>query len=779
MSKSGGHYKIGQRFGPYTLEDYLGSGAFKSVYRATRSDAPPGEQVVALGFPHQQDAEGLAEMEKELAATRRLVHPGILRVYGTERHEDVSFLVMEYLEGESLRARLRREGRLAAPEALRYTGLVAEALAYAHELRTLHRDVKPENIFLNASGTPKLLDFGIARVLAHTGSIASTRVGTIAYMAPEQLQGAAGTNADLWSLGVTFHEMLTGQRPFTGETGEVMHHILHSPLDEAALRGAGVDSRVISVLRKMLDKDPEHRYQTAEGLADELELVARRTRLVEDDEGRLEVILRASFPLVYVVSYEERRVLDAVRRIADRLGTERKGPRRLYVWSASRGLRDEEGKLVHPQTVEDPTNALVHVIENPDDAIYVFLDMHRHFSPVTVRLVRDTARAVRATRKSVLFLSPHCQIPEELDKEVTLAVFQLPDRRQLEPALDLVVSEARLAGNPVALSDADRGAVLRAASGLTFDEAERIFRAAALRPGGLSADAARLVAESKSQVIRKSGVLEYYHQCETAADVGGLGNLQDWFRERFPAFANTARYAGLPVPRGAMLVGVPGCGKSLSARALAGTWGVPLLRLDIGRLFGSIVGTSEANIRLAIQTAEAVSPCVLWIDEIEKGFAGVGGQAGGRVAARVFGSFLTWLQDKQSPVFVVATANDISHLPPELLRKGRFDEIFFVGLPKPAEREAIFRIHLARRRRDPAGFEMPALVEATDGFSGAEIEQAVNEALFQAFHEEREIATPDLLGAAGRTVPLSQTRAREIGHLVQWAEANARPASAA
>ena len=779
MSKSGGPYKIGQRFGPYRLEEYLGGGAFKSVYKAVRQGAPAGQDVFALGFPHQQDAEGLGELEKELVACSRLVHPNILRVFGIERCEEVSFLVMEHLEGETLRARLRRDARLSAQEALRYTGLVADALSHAHALRVLHRDVKPENIFITTDGTPKLLDFGIARVLAHTASIADTRIGTIQYMAPEQFQGAAGANADLWSLGVSFHEVLTGGRPFVGETAEVMHNIMHSPLDEGALREAGVDGRIVRVLRKMLDKDPERRYRTAEEMADELELAARRTRLVEDDEGRLEVIIRASFPLVYVVSFEERRVLEAVRRIADRLGADRKRPRRLYVWSASRGLRDEQDKLVGGETLEDPSLALMHVMENPDDAIYVFLDMHRHFSPVTVRLVRDTARAVRTTRKSVLFLAPHCQIPEELDKEITLAVFQLPDRRQLEPALAEVAEEVKLLGLSADLSDADRQGLLRAASGLTYDEAQRAIRAAALAGGGLSADTARRVAASKSQVIRKSGILEYYHKCETAADVGGLENLQSWFRQRFPAFASTARYAGLPVPRGAMLVGVPGCGKSLSARSLAGTWGVPLLRLDIGRLFGSIVGASEANMRQAIQTAEAVSPCILWIDEIEKGFAGVSGPTGGRVAARVFGSFLTWLQDKQSPVFVVATANDISHLPPELLRKGRFDEIFFVGLPKPVERESIFRIHLAKRHRDPAAFDLPALVGATEGFSGAEIEQAINDALFQAFHAGREVQTTDIQDAVGRSYPLSRTRARQIAELTQWAESNARSASVA
>jgi SpoVK/Ycf46/Vps4 family AAA+-type ATPase len=210
---------------------------------------------------------------------------------------------------------------------------------------------------------------------------------------------------------------------------------------------------------------------------------------------------------------------------------------------------------------------------------------------------------------------------------------------------------------------------------------------------------------------------------------------------------------------------------------LAGAWGVPLLRLDVGRIFGSIVGASEANLRQAIQTAEAVSPCILWVDEIEKGFAGVSGPVSGRVAARVFGSFLSWLQDKNSPVFVVATANEIRRLPPELLRKGRFDEIFFVGLPSPKEREAIYRVHLAKRHRDPKVFDLPELVKATDAFSGAEIEHTIKDGLFSAFDAGRELESSDILTSAGSTYPLSRSRAREIDELTRWAQVNARPAS--
>ena len=223
--------------------------------------------------------------------------------------------------------------------------------------------------------------------------------------------------------------------------------------------------------------------------------------------------------------------------------------------------------------------------------------------------------------------------------------------------------------------------------------------------------------------------------------------------------------------------GVAGCGKSLSARALAGAWGAPLLRLDVERIFGGIVGQSEANLRRAIQTAEAVSPCILWIDEVEKGFAGVRGHGGGGVAARVFGSFLSWLQDKRSPVFVVATANDISGLPPEFLRQGRFDDIYFVGLPGREEREAIFQIHLRKRRRDPSRFDIPALLDSSENFSGAEIEQAVIAGMFRAFDAEREVQTEDIFTELKDTFPLSRSRAMEIRALTDWAEKHAKTAA--
>jgi SpoVK/Ycf46/Vps4 family AAA+-type ATPase len=288
-----------------------------------------------------------------------------------------------------------------------------------------------------------------------------------------------------------------------------------------------------------------------------------------------------------------------------------------------------------------------------------------------------------------------------------------------------------------------------------------------------------LVLEEKRQVIRKSGLLEYFAADARLADVGGLASLKTWLSRRRNAFGEAARTFGLPEPKGLLLLGVQGCGKSLTAKAVAASWELPLLRLDMGRIFSGLVGSSEENLRRAIRVAESVAPVVLWVDEIEKGLSGMGGSgtADAGVSARVFGALLTWLQEKTAPVFVVATANRIEALPPELLRKGRFDEIFFIDLPEAAERAEILGIHLAKRRRDPAAFQLPALAERTGGFSGAELEGLVLAALYDAFAEGTELAQRHLEAALGETLPLSVTMREEIARVRDWARTRTRPAS--
>jgi SpoVK/Ycf46/Vps4 family AAA+-type ATPase len=380
----------------------------------------------------------------------------------------------------------------------------------------------------------------------------------------------------------------------------------------------------------------------------------------------------------------------------------------------------------------------------------------------------------------MVLLSAVLEIPVELEKEVTVLTFPLPAREDLDALLEGIVSEvSSLKRVHIDLEPAGRERLLQAALGLTLNEAENVFAKIIVQSGRLSGDQVHEVFAEKQQIIRKSGLLEYYATQETFLHIGGLGVLKDWLQKRAAAFTPEARSFGLPAPKGVLLLGIQGCGKSLCAKAVASHWQLPLLRFDIGKMFNSLVGSSEENVRKAIAVAESVAPAILWVDEIDKAFAGsqVSGAADGGTTARVFGTFLTWLSEKTAPVFVVATANDISQLPPELMRKGRLDEIFFVPLPTLAEREEILDIHLRKRGRDAQNFDLAALSEASRDFSGAELEAAIVSALYDAFDAQREVVTADILRAIGQAVPLARTMAEHLHQLASWAKGRARNAS--
>jgi len=356
----------------------------------------------------------------------------------------------------------------------------------------------------------------------------------------------------------------------------------------------------------------------------------------------------------------------------------------------------------------------------------------------------------------------------------------LPTRDELSALLDRIVADVKQFKQVVIdLDEAGRERLLQAALGLTLGEAENVFAKIIVKDERLSGEDVNEVFAEKQQIIRKSGLLEYYATDENFNNVGGLTMLKDWLNKRAAAFTAEAREFGLPSPKGILMLGVQGCGKSLCAKAVSNLWQLPLLRFDMGRMFGSLVGSSEENVRRAIAVAESVAPAILWVDEIDKAFAGSQGSGAtdGGTTARVFGTFLTWLSEKTAPVFVVATANDISQLPPELLRKGRLDEIFFVDLPSRDEREEIFRIHLNRRKRDAANYEVANMADASGNFSGAEIEEAINSALYDAFYARKELTTADVLAAIGQTVPLAKTMDEQINRLRNWAEGRARNAS--
>jgi len=467
-------------------------------------------------------------------------------------------------------------------------------------------------------------------------------------------------------------------------------------------------------------------------------------------------------------------------------GSFQQTPREMYSWSITTGLAGPDGKRIGKDDTRAPAAALAAVarVENP--GIFIFKDFHPFLkdgfqdASLVVRRLRDLVGDLKRRGKTLLWVSPVLHIPPELEKDVTVIDMPLPVEDEYRRVLDDLIEGVK--DNPrvvIDLDDDGRDELVKACQGLTKAEAENALARTIVSRGRLDGYDVNAILAEKEQIIRKSGILEYTATVETFDHVGGLANLKRWLKRRNEAFSQRAREFGLPNPRGVMLVGVPGCGKSLCAKAVAAAWRKPLLKFDLGRVFAGLVGESEANMRKALTVAEGVAPAVLWIDELEKGLSGAAGGGGDSgVSTRVFGNLLTWMEEKEKPVFVVATANDITRLPPELLRKGRLDQIFFVDLPGPRERAEILAIHLSRRQRDPADFDVAAIVRATEEFSGAEIEQIIEEALFEAFDtEEKNLTTEHLLRAAGQTIPLARSRAREIENLRRWAAENCMPAA--
>ena len=492
----------------------------------------------------------------------------------------------------------------------------------------------------------------------------------------------------------------------------------------------------------------------------------------------LDVLIRARYPLIYLVTWEEQRVDALLASLAESHG------KALYTWSVTQGLcRLDDGRTASKADgPTDPGGALAAVEKLAEPALVVFKDFHPYLNDAAViRRMRELARTLKSTFTTMMLVSPVLNIPPELEKEISVLDVPLPGIEDLLKLLREIVSVVREGKRAVIdLRNEDVEPLLKAALGLTLSEAEHAFAKAIAQDHRLDATAIQLVLAEKRQVIRKSGLLEYYATSESFASIGGLQNLKAWLDQRTAAFTERARRFGLPAPKGLLLLGVQGCGKSLTAKAVASQWHLPLLRLDMGRIFSGLVGSSEENKRKAMRIAESIAPAVLWVDELEKSLSGIGssGTTDSGVTARVFGSFLTWLQEKTAPVFVVATANRIDSLPAELLRKGRFDEIFFIALPTAIERAQIFTIHLQRFGRNPDGFKVEELALRAEHFSGAEIEQVVVSGLYAAFAEGVELQQRHLVTALSETMPLAVTMREDIARLREWARTRTRPASA-
>jgi len=498
--------------------------------------------------------------------------------------------------------------------------------------------------------------------------------------------------------------------------------------------------------------------------------------------NELEVLIRARYPLIYVISWEEQRVLRQVSKIASKLG------KNVFEWSITTGLvpigTSLQTQKHRDAATQDPLVALTNVIDHVDPALYVFKDFHPFLkgqNMSVIRRMREVAASLKNTFKTIVMVSPMFQIPPELEKDITVIDFDLPKEKDFTALLGRIIEEVK--GNPklnVKIDSKMREQIVHALLGLTLVEGENVLAKTLVQDRGFGEKSLEVINNEKKQIIRKNGLLQYYDAEEKLESVGGLDALKNWLVKRSVVFTDQARDFGLPAPKGVLLLGVQGCGKSLMAKTISNIWKLPLLRFDVGQVFGSLVGSSEENIRRAIKVAESVSPVVFWIDEIDKAFRGSRSSSSGTdggTSARVFSTFLTWLSEKQAPVFVVATANDISLLPPELLRKGRFDEIFFIDLPTFIERKEIFRVHLSKRKMNPDEFDLDELAQVSNGYSGAEIEEAIISAMFDSFYEKEKLNTKRLIESIRQTIPLSKTMSEDIDELRKWANDRARIAT--
>lgn len=485
--------------------------------------------------------------------------------------------------------------------------------------------------------------------------------------------------------------------------------------------------------------------------------------------------IQAGYPGLYLVSAEEQRVEAEIKIIVEHLNRNKQAKEQyqLCYWSVVDGLVNTTTN--QSRNVNDPLEVLQSVNEHNERAVFLLKDYHLFLedpNPIILRTLKNVLLEAKTKHKTLILLGCRLVLPPELEREITVVEFALPGKEALRVVLQGICESAGLKN----LDAAQEERAIDAASGLTTIEAENALALSYVQTKTIEPS---VVAREKAQAVKKNGLLEIIEAKETLESIGGLDVLKSWLLKRKDAFSQRAKQYGLPAPKGLLVIGIPGTGKSLCSKATASVFGVPLLKLDAGRLFASLVGQSESNLRSVIQTAEAIAPCCLWIDELEKGFAGSksSGSTDGGTSARVFGSFISWMQEKTSPVFVVATANDVSQLPPEMLRKGRFDELMFVDLPNQEEREAIWEIQISKYGRDMKEFDVAALAKATEGLTGSEVEQVFVQALFCGFDQGKEPTDLSIAQVLTEFVPLSKLMAEQISGLRNWAKGRAKQAT--
>jgi len=488
----------------------------------------------------------------------------------------------------------------------------------------------------------------------------------------------------------------------------------------------------------------------------------------------LQLLFQSRYGLIHVETDEEDRAVSLLHHLADRISLP------LFTWSRIKGITrvDRPGAIFD---TKEPRKALAHVAAADIPAIYHFhgLGQHLESDEVFRAHLKAGGKKLEEVEGAIVLTGTELPFPPDLEPMVASVVLPAPGEEEYRDLLSNLLRDlSRRRYVEVAMTQEEMNNLLRHLSGLTLLEAQKILTKAIIEDGRLAPEDIRHVIDAKKAVVERDGLLEYYPVEQSMADIADLANLKGWLGKRRNAVANPekAEAFGLTFPRGVLLLGVPGCGKSLSAKAVASEWGLPLLKFDTANLYNKYIGESEKNFKRAIRAAEKMSPVILWIDELEKAFASGGSEDGG-VSQRILGSFLSWMQDRTGEVFIVATANDIERLPPEFLRKGRFDEIFFVDLPDGETRREIFRIHLANRNQAPETFDLESLARATRGFSGSEIEEVVVAGLYTVFTEGAPLGTEDLLREAGGTVPLSVTMGERVEKLRAWARERTVPAN--
>lgn len=507
----------------------------------------------------------------------------------------------------------------------------------------------------------------------------------------------------------------------------------------------------------------------------------KEVSVMDNFKKDMEQVIRAGYACAFIRTHEEERTLKTIKEVCDIL------QQKMYVWDCQGAITlFDDISMSFKKEIDEPSKLFPIFVSDSfkEKTVLAVLDYQFFIQdqPHIIRAIKSSLNILRRDGKIVLFVGPRMPVPEELEKDISTVEFPLPDKFELRKVLDFAIESASSGSPTNALKEITsemKDKLVDCALGLTAPEAEDLFALALAKNPKLDDSAIKTVLDGKCQILKRDGILEYISTNETMESIGGLDTLKDWLVKRKKAFTDEARAFNLPNPKGVLLVGIPGCGKSLAAKAAASNWQVPLLRLDMGRVFTKFQGESESSARKVIQIAETMSPAVLWIDEIEKGFAGTksSGELDSGVTARVVQTFLTWMQEKIKPVLVFATANDVSKLPPELLRKGRFDEIFFVDLPNKEERAEIIKIQLKKQKRSLD--KIDEIVSITEGYTGAEIEQAIITALYECFDNgKRAITQTDVVKAIKSFVPLAETMKEQIEILREWGKGRARNASA-